>query len=88
LSSKFNVPKWADLFANKSSRQNQAVFSQPAKVFTYVVQALEAETLQGQTATRVVSSVKALIQATNTNLAQAAATLTPDQQRTAQAYFS
>jgi hypothetical protein len=53
-----------------------------------VVQALEAETLQGQTATRVVASVKALIQATNTNLAQAAATLTPEQQRTAQAYFS
>jgi hypothetical protein len=41
-----------------------------------------------QTATRVVASVKALIQATNTNLAQVAATLTPDQQRTAQAYFS
>jgi hypothetical protein len=57
-------------------------------VFNYVVQALEAETLQGQTANRVVASVKALIQATSTDLGQAAATLTPEQQRTAQAYFS
>ena len=69
-------------------RQNQAVFPQPAKVFTFVVQALEAETLQGQTANRVVASVKALIQATGTNLGQAASGLTPEQQRTAQAYFS
>lgn len=52
------------------------------------MQALEAETLQGQTANRVVASVKALIQATSTDLGQAAATLTPEQQRTAQAYFS
>lgn len=70
------------------TRQNQAVFSQPDKVFTHVVLALEAETLQGQTASRVVNSVKALIQATNTNLVQVAANLTPEQQRTAQAYFS
>ncbi|KAA8622517.1 KAP95 Karyopherin importin beta [Pyrenophora tritici-repentis] len=69
-------------------QQNQTVFSQPAKVFNYVVQALEAETLQGQTANRVVISVKALIQATSTDLSQAAATLTPEQQRTAQVYFS
>jgi hypothetical protein len=73
--------------ANNFTRQNPAVFSQPAKVFTFVVQALEAETLQGQTATRVVASVKALIQATNTNLSQAGASLTPEQQRTAEAYF-
>lgn len=53
-----------------------------------MVQALEAETLQGQTASRVVGAVKALIQATGTNLAQVAAGLTPEQQRTAQAYFS
>jgi hypothetical protein len=64
------------------------VFSQPGKVFTFVVQALEAETLLGQTATKVVASVKALIQATNTNLSQVASTLSPEQQRTAQAYFS
>ena len=58
------------------------------KVFHYVAQALEAETLQGQTATRVVNSVKALVQAANVNLAQVAAGLTPEQQQTVQAYFS
>lgn len=75
-------------FILTNTRQNQAVFSQPAKIFNYVVQALEAETLQGQTANRIVASVKALIQATSTDLSQAAASLTPDQQRTAQAYLS
>lgn len=77
-----------EAYTDKLCRQNQAVFSQPAKIFNYVVHALEAETLQGQTANRIVASVKALIQATSTDLAQAAASLTPDQQRTAQAYFS
>ena len=53
-----------------------------------VVEALEAETLQGKTATHVVNAIKHLIQTTNTNLAQAAASLTPEQQRTVQVYFS
>jgi len=69
-------------------QQNQAVFSQPAKVFAYTVQALEAETLQGTTATHVVNAVKSLIQATSTDLGQVASGLTAEQQRTAQAYFS
>jgi hypothetical protein len=71
-----------------SSRQNQAAHSQPVKVFQFVAQALEAETLQGQTATRVVNSVKNLVQATNVNLQQVVAGLTPEQQRVVQAYFS
>lgn len=69
-------------------RQNPAVFGHPVKCFVSVVQALEAETLQGQTASRVVNSIKALVQATNTNLAQVAGSLTPEQQRTVQVYFS
>ncbi|KAF2252589.1 ARM repeat-containing protein [Trematosphaeria pertusa] len=69
-------------------QQNPAVFGHPVKCFVSVVQALEAETLQGQTASRVVNSIKALVQATNTNLAQVAGSLTPEQQRTVQVYFS
>ncbi|KAF2869193.1 armadillo-type protein [Massariosphaeria phaeospora] len=69
-------------------QQNPAVFAQVPKVFTLVAQALEAETLSGNTASRVVTATKALCQATNTNLAQLAAGLTPEQQRNAQAYFS
>jgi hypothetical protein len=52
------------------------------------VQALEAETLQGKTANHVVQNVKALVQATNFSLAQVASSLTPEQQRTVQVYFS
>ncbi|KAF2278420.1 ARM repeat-containing protein [Westerdykella ornata] len=69
-------------------QNNPAVHSNPVKAFHYVVQALEAETLQGQTATRVVASVKNLIQATGVNVQQAVAGLTPEQQGIVQAYFS
>jgi len=69
-------------------RQNPATVSQPVKIFQFVAQALESETLQGQTATRVVTSVKNLVQATNVNLGQVVAGLTPEQQRIVQAYFS
>ena len=62
--------------------------NQAAKVFTHVVQALEAETLQGKTANHVVASVKSLVQTTNLNMAQVVAGLTPEQQQSAQAYFS
>lgn len=79
-------PVWT--ISSISPRQNPAVVSQPAKAFQFVAQALEAETLQGQTATRVVNSTKALVQATGVNLAQVAATLTSEQQQTVQAYFS
>ncbi|KAF2641308.1 ARM repeat-containing protein [Massarina eburnea CBS 473.64] len=69
-------------------QQNPAVFGNPGKCFVAVVEALEAETLQGKTATIVVHAIKALVQATNTNLAQVAGSLTPEQQRTVQVYFS
>ncbi|KAF2018443.1 ARM repeat-containing protein [Aaosphaeria arxii CBS 175.79] len=69
-------------------QQNPTVINQAAKAFQYVAQALEAETLQGQTANRVVAATKALVQATGVDLAQVAGTLTPEQQRTVQAYFS
>lgn len=68
-------------------RQNPAVLNNPAKAFVFVVQALEAETLQGKIAQHVVAAVKALVQATNTNLAEVAGSLTPEQQRTVQVYF-
>ncbi len=43
------------------------VMTQAAKVFVYVAQALEAETLTGQTAIRVVAATKLLLEATGTN---------------------
>ncbi|KAH7138026.1 armadillo-type protein [Dendryphion nanum] len=68
--------------------QNPTVLSQPIKAFQYVIAALEAETLQGNTASRVVATLKNLIQNANVNQAQLVAGLTPDQQRTVQVYFS
>ncbi|KAF2661620.1 ARM repeat-containing protein [Lophiostoma macrostomum CBS 122681] len=69
-------------------QQNPAVLNQPLQVFHSVVQAVGFETLQGQTATRVVNSVKALAQAANVNLAQVVAGLNSEQLKIVQAYFS
>ncbi|KAF2175554.1 ARM repeat-containing protein [Zopfia rhizophila CBS 207.26] len=82
------APYAYSFLAQLIDQQKPAVMAQPAKCFQYVAQALEAETLQGQTAARVVNATKQLVQAANINLAQVAATLTPEQQQTVQAYFS
>jgi hypothetical protein len=68
--------------------QNPAVLSQPQKVFLFVVQALEAETLQGQIANRVVASTRNLLQATGQDLAALLGQLESGLQQTVQAYFS
>ncbi|KAF2751651.1 ARM repeat-containing protein [Sporormia fimetaria CBS 119925] len=68
-------------------QQHPAVTGQAVRVFQYVVQALEAETLQGQTATRVVASVKNLIQATGIDVTQVVAGMTNEQRQIVQAYF-
>lgn len=73
---------------DNSSRQNGAVISQPAKVFTVIIQALEAETLQGQTADRIVEAAKRLVQLTNLDINQLASNMTSEMQQTVRAYFS
>ena len=62
--------------------------SQPAKVFTHIAQALEAETLQGANANRVVDAAKRLVAATTLDAAQVLGSLSPECQRTVRAYFS
>jgi hypothetical protein len=57
-------------------------------VFVFIAQALEAETLQGQTATRIVAAAKALLQVSGLNPAQLLQQLPPETQQTVQAYFS
>lgn len=69
-------------------QNNPAVVSQPGKVFTYIAQALEAETLQGQTAARVVEAAKRLVAGTGVDGAQLLASLPPETQKTVRAYFS
>ncbi|KZF24570.1 importin beta-3 subunit [Xylona heveae TC161] len=71
-------------------KQNPAVYNptQAAKSFVYIAQALEAETIQGQTANRVVAAAKHLVGAAGLDPAQLLAQLTPETQQTVRAYFS
>jgi hypothetical protein len=70
------------------TRQNPAVMSNAGQVFGYIVQALDAETLQGQTAGRVANSAKALVQATGLNAEQILAGVSPENQAAVRSYFS
>lgn len=63
------------------------MFSNAAKVFGYIVQALDAETLQGQTAQRVANSAKQLVAATGVNAEQILAGVNPDNQAAVRSYF-
>lgn len=69
-------------------RQNPAVMANAAKVFNYIAQALEAETLPENTAARVVTAAKLLINATGQDPNQLLLQLTPEAQHTVRAYFS
>jgi hypothetical protein len=51
------------------------------------VQALEAETLQGQTANKVAASAKTLVAHTAINAEQILATLSPEGQQAVRSYF-
>lgn len=69
-------------------RQNPAVISQASKCFVFVAQALEAETLQGVTATRIVAATKNLVQMANLDANSLLASLSPEAQHTVKAFFS
>jgi hypothetical protein len=61
--------------------------SQASKVFIFIAQALEAETLQGQTAQRVVQAAKVLLGGAGLDPAQLLQQLSPETQQTVRAYF-
>ena len=48
-------------------RRHPAVITEAAKVFVYVAQALEVDALTGQTAIRVVTAIKQLVEITGIN---------------------
>jgi len=56
-------------------------------VFGFIVQALDAATLQGQTATRVAASAKQLVAATGVNAEQILAGVNPDNQERVRKFF-
>ena len=68
-------------------RQNQTVVSKAAACFTYIAQALEAETLQGQMAQRIVGAGKKLIQISGLDANQLLASLPPETQNTVKTLF-
>lgn len=69
------------------NRQNPAVMQNAAKCFKFIAEALEAETLQGQTAQRIVESSKRMIAAAQLDAGSLLGGLSPEAQKTVQAYF-
>lgn len=58
-----------------------------ARCFTYISAALEAETLQGQTASRIIDAGKRLVQMANVDVNQLLASLPQNEQDTVRALF-
>lgn len=56
-------------------------------MFGFIVQALDAATLQGQTAARVVDSAKRLVAATGLNAEQILAGVSPENQERVRKFF-
>lgn len=61
--------------------------SKASQCFTYIAQALEAETLQGNSAQRAVASARKLVQTAGLDANQLLAQLPPETQHTVRAFF-
>ncbi|KAJ5294758.1 hypothetical protein PENANT_c014G03055 [Penicillium antarcticum] len=68
-------------------QQNPAVFAKADRVFGFIVQALQASTLQGQTAQRVATAAKQLVAATGANADQILASVDPASQERVRKFF-
>lgn len=74
--------------ANAVSRKNAAVLGNVPQVFDYVVRALDAETIQGQTAERVVAATKNLLAMAGGSAAQVLASMPVEHHNAARRWFS
>ncbi|EME77845.1 uncharacterized protein MYCFIDRAFT_57383 [Pseudocercospora fijiensis CIRAD86] len=81
------APYAYSFLAQLIDEQNQTVVSKAAACFTYIAQALEAETLQGQMAQRIVGAGKKLIQISGLDANQLLASLPPETQNTVKTLF-
>ena len=70
-----------------ANRQHAAVLAKASQCFTYIAQALEAETLQGNMAQRIVGAARKLVQLAGLDANQLLATLPPETQQTVRAFF-
>ncbi|KAF8250201.1 ARM repeat-containing protein [Wilcoxina mikolae CBS 423.85] len=69
-------------------RKNPAVLSAAPQIFDYVVAAVDAETIQGQTAERVINATKSLLVMTGLNIQQLAAQMPPEKLPTIRRHFA
>lgn len=69
-------------------RSNPAVHAKAGQCFTYIAQALEAETLQGNMAQRIVDAARKLVQNAGLDANQLLLGLSPDTQATVRAFFA
>ncbi|KAJ5672118.1 hypothetical protein N7507_001245 [Penicillium longicatenatum] len=74
------APYAYSFIAQLIDQQNPAVFAKADRVFGFIVEALDAQTLQGQTATRVAQSAKSLVAATGLNAESILAGVSPENQ--------
>ncbi|KAM4062275.1 HEAT-like repeat domain-containing protein [Hirsutella rhossiliensis] len=69
-------------------QRHPVVMGQASKLFVFIAQALEAETLQGQTASRVVAATNTLLTTANVDPMPLLQQFSQDSQRTIMGYFS
>ncbi|KAJ5551339.1 hypothetical protein N7535_000711 [Penicillium sp. DV-2018c] len=81
------APYAYSFIAQLIDQQNPAVFAKADRVFGFIVQALEAASLQGQTAARVATSAKQLVAVTGANADQILASVDPANQERVRAFF-
>ncbi|KAJ5679014.1 Importin subunit beta-3 [Penicillium macrosclerotiorum] len=81
------APYAYSFIAQLIDQQNPAVVSKADRVFGSIVQALEAGTLQGQTAARVAQSAKQLVTATGLNAEQILSGVGPENQERVRKFF-
>ncbi|OJD26524.1 hypothetical protein ACJ73_02092 [Blastomyces percursus] len=81
------APYVYSFLAQLIDQQNPTVFNNAAKAFTFIVQALEAETLQGATAARVANLAKQLATATGVNVDPIFANVNPKYQMAVRSFF-
>lgn len=67
--------------------QNPAVIAKASQCFIFVAQALEAETLQGQTAQHTCQAARKLVETAGLDANQLLASLPPETQQTVKAFF-
>ncbi|CCX33785.1 armadillo-type protein [Pyronema domesticum] len=69
-------------------QKHPAVLANAARVFDFIVSAVDAETLQGQTAERVIQSAKTLVAITGLNLQQIVTQMPAEKLATVRKYFA